>query len=327
MDGDALSAEEVVAFLERHHGARVEDLEALGGGWWSSAWGYRVGAEELVVRLGHDVSWYEADHQAMNFARRGLPIPQVRDVGLAFENRAYAISVRHHGIFLEDAPIEVRSTLASTLTHLLVALHSVPSGVDENVLWHQPGASPITWRQFLLSGLVDDPSSATHGWSAALSADDRLSALATGVEERIRSLVSVCPERRDLVHADLLHGNVLISPDAARVEAVFSWKCSVRGDFLYDAAWLTFWAPWHAGIAAVNPLAGLIAAASIQDDPGSLVDAALRHHCYELHIGFTHLGWNIWTNNRVDLEATARRLEEVFERGPMSLPGSVEPPR
>ena len=46
---------------------------------------------------------------------------------------------------------------------------------------------------------------------------------------------------------------------------------------------------------------------------------AARHHCYELHIGFVHLGWNIWTGNRADLEATARRLSEVFERGPLPL--------
>ena len=52
---------------------------------------------------------------------------------------------------------------------------------------------------------------------------------------------------------------MLFSPDAGRVEAVLSWKCSVRGDFLYDAA---------------------------------------RHHWYQLHIGFIHLGWNLWTGTR-----------------------------
>ena len=44
-----------------------------------------------------------------------------------------------------------------------------------------------------------------------------------------------------------------------------------------------------------------------------------RHHCYELHIGFTHLGWNIWTGNQADLAATARRLAEILERSPLPL--------
>jgi aminoglycoside phosphotransferase (APT) family kinase protein len=115
----------------------------------------------------------------------------------------------------------------------------------------------------------------------------------------VRALAEACPERRDLVHGDLLHGNVLVSPDARRVEAVLSWKCSVRGDFLFDAAWCSFWAPWHPGIATADPLSGLLRAPAVRAGPGALLDAAARHHCYELHIGFTHLGWNVWTGTRL----------------------------
>jgi hypothetical protein len=106
----------------------------------------------------------------------------------------------------------------------------VPGSPEAPVVWHQDAAPAASWREFLLDA---------------------------------------CPERRDLVHGDLLHGNVLVSPDARRAE------------------------------------------------PGALLDAAARHHCYELHIGFTHLGWNVWTGNQADLAATARRLAEVLERGPV----------
>jgi hypothetical protein len=68
----------------------------------------------------------------------------------------------------------------------------------------------------------------------------------------------------------------------------------------------------------------LLRAPSVRAEPGALRDAAARHHCYELHIGFTHLGWNIWTGNQADLAATARRLAEVLERGPLPL-ASVRP--
>ena len=137
----------------------------------------------------------------------------------------------------------------------------------------------------------------------------------------MRTLLDACPERRDLVHGDLLHGNVLVSAEADRVEAVFSWKCSVRGDFLFDAAWCSFWAPWHEGVAAADPLAGLLAAPVLSADPGAFLDAGARHHCYELDIGFTHLGWNIWTGNQAELSATTRRLAEILERGPLPLGG------
>ncbi len=315
------SREEVLAFLGGRPGA-AEDLEALSGGWWSSAWAYRAGGDELVIRFGPEVSWYEADRMAMAFAGPDLPVPEVREVGMTPAGRAYAISVRHRGRFLEDTPVAQAGAIAPVLTRLLVALYRVPAGPDVPVLWHQRATSAVSWREFLLDGLADDPGKPVSGWSAALAADQELASLAAAVTGRVRTLVDACPERRDLIHGDLLHGNVLVSPDARRVEAVFSWKCSVRGDFLFDAAWCSFWAPWHPGIAAADPLSGLLRAPDVRAAPGALRDAAARHHCYELHIGFTHLGWNLWTGNRADLAATARRLAEVLERGPLPLPAA-----
>ena len=315
-----LTHEQVATFLAHVHAGRVEHVESLAGGWWSSAWGYRSNGEELVVRFGPDASWYEADRMAMAFDGPCLPVPDVREVGTDPDGRAYAISVRHRGVFLEDTPLEHAGALAPTLTGLLVALYAVPTEVDGPVHWHSPCAPRCSWRQFLVAGLVDDPDNVVHGWSATVSSDPKLSVLSSAVAERIGALADGIPERRDLVHGDLLHGNVLVTPDAHRVEAVFSWKCSVRGDFLYDAAWCSFWSPWYEGIAAADPLAGVLAAPAVRAEPNALVDAAARHHCYELQIGFTHLGWNIWTGNRADLDATVQRLSDVFERGPLDAP-------
>jgi aminoglycoside phosphotransferase (APT) family kinase protein len=315
---EQLGREEVLTFLGGQPGT-PKDLEALSGGAWSSAWAYRAGSEELVVRFGPEVSWYEADQTAMAFAGPDLPVPQVREVGTTPSGRAYAISVRHHGRFLEDTPVEQAAAIAPTLTRLLIALYRVPAAPDAPVVWHQGAAPEGSWREYLLAGLADDPGKLVHGWSAALAADPELAVLSKAVAERVRTLAAACPERRDLVHGDLLHGNVLVSPDARRVEAVLSWKCSVRGDFLYDAAWCSFWSPWHPGIAAADPLSRLLRAPAVRAEPGALLDAAARHHCYELHIGFTHLGWNVWTGNQADLAATAGRLAEVLDRGPLRL--------
>lgn len=315
-----LARQEVASFLALVHGRPVAHLEPLGGGFWSSAWGYQSEDRELVVRFGDNTSWYEIDRMAMAFRDSRLPIPTVRDVGIAPDGRAYAISERHRGAFLEDISIALAPALGPTLTGLLVALHDAPATPDASVLWHSPAAPSLSWREFLMAGLVDDPDRLVHGWSTSLDADTTLSKLSRKVSERIGTLADALPERRDLVHGDLLHGNVLVSPDAQRIEAVFSWKCSVRGDFLYDAAWCTFWAPWHEGIAATQPLAGVLASPTVRAEPSALVDAAARHHCYELQIGFTHLGWNIWTGNQSELDATATRLSEVLDRGPLRHP-------
>ena len=319
VSAEQISRDEVVAFLDQRPGG-PDGVEPLSGGAWSSAWAYRAGGEELVVRFGREVSWYEADRLAMAFTGPDLPVPEVREVGTSPSGRAYAISVRHHGRFLEDTPVRQASLIAPSLTRLLVALFRVPAEPQAPVLWHEPTASVASWREFLLDGLTDDPGKLVSGWGAALAGDRELAVLAAAVADRVRTLTQACPERRDLVHGDLLHGNVLVSPDAARVQAVLSWKCSVRGDFLYDAAWCSFWSSFHPGIAAADPLSWLVRAAAVRAEAGALVDAGVRHYCYELHIGFVHLGWNLWTGDQANLAATARRLAEVFERGPLPLP-------
>lgn len=310
-----LGYDDVAAFLADRPG-EPRDLEPLTGGAWSSAWAYRAGGEELVVRFGPERSWYEADRSAMAFDKPDLPVPEVSEVGTTPSGLAYAISSRRHGLFLEDTPVDRADAIAPTLTRLLVALFCTPAPPGAPVMWHAAGGSPASWREFLLAGLADDPDKVVHGWKAELAADRRLAALSTAVSERVTTLVDACPERRDLVHGDLLHGNVLVSADSQRVEAVLSWKCSVRGDFLFDAAWCSFWAPFHPGIAAALPKIRLLQQPAVRSDPDAVVDAAVRQHCYELHIGFTHLGWNIWTGNREALTATAQRLADVLDRGP-----------
>jgi hypothetical protein len=119
--------EDVAAFLAQHSGGTPSDLEPLTGGAWSSAWAYRAGGEELVIRFGRERSWYEADRMAMAFSGPDLPVPQVREVGTTPTGLAYAISVRHHGQFLEDTPVERADAVAPTLTRLLVALYRVPA--------------------------------------------------------------------------------------------------------------------------------------------------------------------------------------------------------
>jgi aminoglycoside phosphotransferase (APT) family kinase protein len=161
--------------------------------------------------------------------------------------------------------------------------------------------------------MVDDRRRAVSGWRQKLAADPVLDELFDTTVRRIDELLPHCPERRDLVHGDLLHQNVLVNEDASRVNAVYSWKCSVRGDYLYDVAWCTFWSPWHPGIAVVDLWSRTMA--SVGDDE-SLADAALRHHCYELHIGVQHLAWCAWTENHKELLAVAKRTSNVLATGP-----------
>ena len=303
---DVLPLEDVVPFLESHHGEPVADVEVLSGGSWSAAYGYRVGDRELVLRLGTSADWYALDRDAMAYARDGLPVPAVLEIGEAFEG-AFAISERYRGRVLESVGVDEADVAGPTLMRLLDALRSVPDD----------GRLNSSWRDWLVACLREDPGQAVNGWRAKLAADPALDRLYRACESRIHELLDACPERRDLIHGDLLHNNVLLAPDASEINAVFSWKCSVRGDFLFDVALCTFWgAIAHPGIGAVDTFGRTLATTPAED----LADAAIRHHCYELHIGTTHLGWYAWTNDDHWMQLDAAHLEMLLERGPVTTP-------
>lgn len=79
-------------FLTGKYGA-IEELRTLAGGFWSSAYSFSHAGRALVLRLGTNKDWFEAERVAMAFATPDLPVPEVVEIGEAFD-MVYAISVR-----------------------------------------------------------------------------------------------------------------------------------------------------------------------------------------------------------------------------------------
>lgn len=292
---------DVVAFLRSHHRADPTDLELLRGGFWSAAYGYRIGDDEFVLRLNTGPDGFRADEQAMRYSSAALPVPEVLAVGEGL-GRWFAISRRHHGRFLEEVGAEEASSLGPTVVALLAALRAVPDAGD--------ATSP--WRDWLLDGITDRPGRHTSGWRERIAAHPAAERTFAACERRIHSLLDACTDRRQLVHSDLLHYNVLVAPAADALTAVFSWKCATWGDAAYDLAWCTFWGRWHAGIGALD-LRSRVVPTLVGDDA---VDVAARHHAYELQIGASHLGWFAVLDDRTMLDWTRTQLDDLLAAGP-----------
>lgn len=268
-----------------------------------------------MLRLGTIPEGFEADRAAMTFSGPDLPVPTVVVIGQAF-GVGYAISERHFGRFLEDVRAEESPRSSPMLGSLLRALRAIDERPDISVSGKPADLAPQdSWRNHLLAQLVDDGTSRRAGWRATLRQDPQLERLFRACEARVTELLEACPERRHVVHGDLLYQNVLVSEDASTVTGVFSWKCSVRGDFLYDTACCTFFSPWYAGVGAADPWAATLSTLT----PDETRDAGARHHCYELTIGASHLGGYLFTNDDQNLRAAQRRLSEVLERGELPV--------
>ena len=304
----AVDEADVLRFLaDRFAPEPVDGLERLGGGAWSHAYGFRAGGRPLIARFGRWREDYDADVRAMALAGPDLPVPRVLEVGDAFDG-AYALSERHEGLFLERLDADGwRRALPSVLR----ALDAMRAADGPALL----GERDLPWQEFLLASLEDVPGERVSGWRATLAADPRLDALFVAGEQWLRKVVPALPERRDVLHVDLLHGNVLVDPASGRLVAVFDWGCTMLGDFVYELAWFSFWAAWYPALAAVDLVGAARSRLAGAPDAAELLDGFdERLAAYEVHIGLTHLAWHAFADEPAELTAVADRLDPLLSR-------------
>ena len=312
MSGDeSVDGNAAARFLAERYGGSAGDVAALGGGDWSRAFSFRLGDRDLVVRFGRHGEDFLKDRKAMAFARPGLPVPAVLEVGEALGG-FYAISERRFGVFPETLDERGWRRLLPALLGALDSLREVPPPGGGAVDWASDGArGPSSWREWLLASLEDRPGERVSGWRARLRQDPDIDAVFVSGERALRSLLWACPETRHLLHRDLLNRNVLVAEDASHLQAVFDWGCSLAGDFLYEVAWLCFWAPWYPALDALD-------FRRVIEDHYVAIGLAVenfdeRLRCYELHIGLEHLAYAAFTGRDDDLHAIARRTLPVLQ--------------
>jgi hygromycin-B 4-O-kinase len=293
-------------FLTERYGPSAECVAELGGGDWSRAFSFRLDGDELVARFGRHLEDFIQDQKAMAFARPELPVPKVLEVGEALGG-FYAISERHFGVFLDRLDECQWRTLLPALLRALDALRAIPP--SKSLI-----SIPESWQHWLVASLEDHPGARVGGWRARLKEEPAIDAVFIAAEQALRSHLGVCPEIRHVLHRDLLNRNVLVAEDASRLEAVFDWGCSMAGDFLYEVAWFTFWAPWHPALAALA--FRRIIQEHYQQIGFEVENFDQRLACYELQIGLEHLAYAAFTRRDDDLHAVARRTTQVLDHLP-----------
>lgn len=304
----SVNAAQAEEFLVSRFGPEVQDVTRTGYGEWSQAYAFVAGDADYVVRFGAFGEDFAKDRRAARYGSSMLPVPAVTEIGRAFGG-SYAISERAFGDFIDGLDgTRMRATLPSLFAALDAAREVDLSGTVGYGGWGADGTAPYpSWRAALLAVAGDESADRIRGWRERLMQ----SSLATGAFEkaldRLRSLVGVCPEDRHLVHSDLLHFNVLVADD--RISAVVDWGCSMYGDFLYDIAWLVFWAPWYPAWREID----------FEDEAARHFEAirldvphfAERLSCYQIHIALDSLKYNAFMGRWEELEAVTRRTLAV----------------
>lgn len=316
VDPDAVNAASATAFLAERFGGEIAEVTHLGTGAWSKAFAFRRGVDELVVRFGALREDFDKDQLAARFNGPGLPVPRVLDVGKAdavgAAGRAiggyYAISERLYGEYIDGVDAGQMRALLPSLFRALDAMRladvSDSSGYGG---WDAAGVAPFpSWRAHLLDIGTDSPSKRIRGWR------ERLAGCPTGAgpfDEAYRALQALTeslPEDRSLIHSDLLHFNVLVTGD--QITAVLDWGCGTYGDFLYDLAWLCFWAPWFPAWAGIDFEAEAV---KHYAEIGLVVPAFKeRLRACQIHIGLDGQAYQAFIGRWDDVAQTAARTLE-----------------
>jgi hygromycin-B 4-O-kinase len=299
--GDDIAVDRVEAFLSDRYGDRAGAVQRLAGGNWSRAFAFRLDDGDYVVRFGAWPGDFEKDRLATTFAGPDLPVPRFVEMGEAL-GASYAIAERHFGLFLEDLDEDGFRAVLPAVLLALDALRRLPP---------HPELRPLPWGAWLGDVLEDRPGRRVSGWRHQLARSARREVLFGAGLEAMERLLPACPDLHHVLHLDLLNGNVLVAADAARLEAVFDWGCLNAGDFVYEVAWFTFWAPWHRGLSAVDFRSAVLdhyAAIGL-----TVENFDQRLACYEIHIGLNHLAYSTFVGGPdEDLVKLADRLEQLL---------------
>src|SRR5204862_3670130 len=143
----------------------------------------------------------------------GLPVPQVLDVGEAFDG-AYAVSERVFGAPIEDLDATGWRRVLPSLFRALEAMRTVPLAGQGFGRWRADGFAPYgSWREWLLSISGTPLDGRVHGWRERLASVPGAAPRFDRAYGVLTELVPGCPEIRQVVHGDLTAGNVLVGDD------------------------------------------------------------------------------------------------------------------
>jgi aminoglycoside phosphotransferase (APT) family kinase protein len=302
-----LSADDARAFL-RDHGHEASELAPLTGGLWSTTFAFREKRREYVVRFHERRDDLEKDQLAERWRSPTLRVPHMVEIG-DHGSGGYGIAERVAGAPLDDLDhVGMRRILPSLFAAMDAMRDADLTGTTGFGLWHGDGrAEHATWPDNLVR---EDP----PGERGAQR--ERLRQSALGNREfdfgltRMHELMPYAPAERFLVHNDLLNFNVLVDEGGV---ILLDWGASIFGDFLYDAALLTFWWPWYA-----NRWGPIDIRREIEHHYRA-IDLDVPHfrerlRLCELDIGISHIAFQVARGEREHSKWTARRTADLAER-------------
>ena len=292
---------EATEFLTSRFGATVRAVTAIAQqGLWSSAYRFQDGAADRVIRFSAMRENFDKDDVVARRAPSELPVPRILEIGPAFGGY-FAVSEHAPGSEIDTLDAAGMRRMLPSLLATLDAVRRIDlSGSSGYGLWTGDGQGKHrTWADALLDNAAEIRARVAATWVGAEAFDAGLA--------RLRELVPRLPAERHLIHCDLLHHNVLAAD--GRITALLDWGSSTIGDFVYDIAWLTFWAEWYPAWAGIDFRAEALAHYGATGQTVARFDERLR--AYEIDIGLGNQGWFASRGDDANLRRVADKTRDL----------------
>jgi len=273
-----LTPDQVAGHIARSVLGQQTAPEPLAAGAWSTAYALTIAGRAMVLRVSRYGGDFAKDEAVSTVVGGTLPVPAVTARGES-GGWAYAVSERLTGTALDDLDAAGLTAVLPDLFDVMDTIGRIEIGGRGYGIWEPSRTAPHrSWPECLLA--VEHETPRVPGWRAALAASDvGLEPFERGLAT-LRRLAPDLPDRRRMIHSDLLARNVLVAGD--RISGVLDWGSARFGDPLYDAAWLLYCWGWYPQWSSVDIEAAI--GRRWNPDP-----AALR--AYRLHIGLGSIGY------------------------------------
>lgn len=286
--------DKVIKIVESILGEKAKNIIPLNSGIISKSYSFDTDEKKCVIRFSNKKADFEKDLYAYNnFASVELPIPKIIKNGVIGRNEYYSVSERCTGDIVDNLPDSFQYKLLPQVVKLQYCIKSVKIDTSSGFgLWSNGKAVFKTWETYLL-----DVENKARLFLSNVDQDNIMAIL-----KILKANVKYLPNSTYLIHGDLGFNNIL--SDGISLTGIIDWGDSKYGDFVYDIAWLIFWAseiPYYELFKNYYK--------SQNDEIDNYEE---RVNCYLCHIGLMLMIFFIKSMNYNDYSWVSKKLAKSF---------------